>query len=86
MIGRRHFPLLSEAAFAGVCVSPRKVYVDGDKPRLIDDFNRKTSTRMIEGVGELERGVADLYRTARPDGVFCYTFFKAFALAPHQDA
>ncbi len=24
-----------------------------------------------------DRGIADLYRTAEPDGVFCYTFFKA---------
>ena len=43
---------------------------------------------MIEGVREpairagliapdtFEAGVCDLYRTAQPDGVFCYTFFK----------
>ena len=24
-----------------------------------------------------ERGVAALHRAAEPDGVFCYTFFKA---------
>ena len=46
---------------------------------------------MIEGVREraiaaelstpeaFDRGVADLARTAAPDGVFCYTFFKAVA-------
>jgi len=45
---------------------------------------------MIEGVREsalkagmieqdqFDRGVKDLYRTAKEDGVFCYTFFKAF--------
>jgi hypothetical protein len=45
---------------------------------------------MIEGVGEkavqygiidkptFEKGIRDLYRTAAPDGVFCYTFFKGF--------
>jgi hypothetical protein len=27
-----------------------------------------------------DKGIADLYRTAEPDGVFCYTFFKATAL------
>jgi len=26
---------------------------------------------------EFEKGIADLYRTAEADGVFCYTFFKA---------
>jgi hypothetical protein len=26
---------------------------------------------------EMERGIRDLYRTTMPDGVFCYTFFKA---------
>jgi hypothetical protein len=24
-------------------------------------------------------GIRDLYRTTEPDGVFCYTFFKAVA-------
>ena len=27
----------------------------------------------------LDAGIRDLYRTAAPDGVFCYTFFKAVA-------
>jgi hypothetical protein len=26
-----------------------------------------------------EQGIRDLDRTAEPDGVFCYTFFKAVA-------
>jgi hypothetical protein len=26
-----------------------------------------------------DRGIRDLYRTAEPDGTFCYTFFKAVA-------
>jgi len=46
---------------------------------------------MVEGVGERalaqglideaswQRGISDLYRTAEPDGTFCYTFFKASA-------
>jgi cyclopropane fatty-acyl-phospholipid synthase-like methyltransferase len=25
----------------------------------------------------MDRGIRDLYRAAEPDGVFCYTFFKA---------
>jgi hypothetical protein len=44
---------------------------------------------MIEGVRKtaieagivepevFDAGIRDLYRTAEPDGVFCYTFFKA---------
>ncbi|RBP10563.1 methyltransferase family protein [Roseiarcus fermentans] len=93
MIGRRLFPLLADAGFADVRVSPRLVYVDGSRPQLIDSFTRKTFTSMIEGVREaavtsglataddFDRGAADLRRTASPDAVFCYTFFKAFARA-----
>jgi len=29
---------------------------------------------------DFDQGVADLYRTAEADGVFCYTFFKATAI------
>jgi SAM-dependent methyltransferase len=91
LIGRELYPLLSEAGFGAVRVSPRMVYVDASKPGLVDGFIRKTFTAMIEGVREpavsagmidgesFDRGVADLYRTAREDGVFCYTFFKAVA-------
>jgi SAM-dependent methyltransferase len=92
MIGRRLFPLLQEAGFASPQVSPRMVYVDASKPALVDGFTRKTFTAMIEGVkspaieagltspGDFDKGVADLYRTAEADGVFCYTFFKAVAV------
>jgi hypothetical protein len=31
---------------------------------------------------EFDKGIADLYRTAEPDGVFCYTFFKGSAVNP----
>jgi SAM-dependent methyltransferase len=94
MIGRELFPLLSRAGFAGILVSPRLVYVDASRPALVDGFTRKTFTAMIEGVREaavaaglmdreaFEKGVQDLYRTTEPDGVFCYTFFKAVAYEP----
>ncbi len=90
-IGRRLHPLLEEAGFGAVRVSPRLVYVDASRPALVDGFIRKTFTAMIEGVreaalaaglaspAEFDAGVRDLHRTAAPDGVFCYTFFKAFA-------
>lgn len=89
LIGRRLYPLLVEAGLLEVRVSPRMVYVDGSRPGLADGFTRKTFTAMVEGVGERavgqglidraswERGIRDLYRTAEPDGTFCYTFFKA---------
>jgi trans-aconitate methyltransferase len=89
LIGRRLYPLLREAEFEDVDVSPRMVYVDGSRPDLIDAFTRKTFTAMVEGVrpAALERGligaerfdagVRDLYRTAAEDGTFSYTFFKA---------
>jgi hypothetical protein len=65
------------------------VYVDSSKPEWVEGFTKKTFTAMIEGVREsairagivlpqdFEKGIRDLYRTTEPDGVFCYTFFKA---------
>jgi len=88
LIGRRLFPLLTAAGYNDVAVHPRMVYVDGSKPELIDGFTKKTFTAMVEGVKaealdrklmsapDWDRGIADLYRTAELDGVFCYTFFK----------
>lgn len=88
LIGRELYPLLVEAGFAAVGVSPRMVYVDASSPELVDGFTRRTFTAMIEGVREsaIEAGIIDpasfdagiraLYRTTDDDGVFCYTFFK----------
>ncbi len=90
MIGRELYPLLCDAGYSSVHVSPRMVYVDSGRPELVEGFTRNTFTAMIEGVREsavkagiieqqvFEKGVRDLYRTAERDGVFCYTFFKAF--------
>jgi len=92
LIGRALYPLLREAGFGEVHVSPRMVYVDSSKPALVEGFTRKTFTAMIEGIrkpslesgmmseADFDKGIADLYRTAEADGVFCYTFFKASAL------
>lgn len=90
-IGRRLWPILSEAGFADVTVSPRFVYCDASRPAWVDGFVRKTIIPMVEGAREkaLEwctidtptwaQGIADLHRVAdKPDGTFCYTFFKAF--------
>lgn len=91
LIGRQLYPLLVEAGFDAVAVSPRMVYVDSSRPDLVDGFTRKTFTAMIEGVREpaiaaglieperFDAGVEALHRAAEADGVFCYTFFKAVA-------
>ena len=91
-VGRCLYPLLLQAGYAEVRVSPRMVYVDSSKPGLVDGFTRKTFTAMIAGVrgsalsaglieSELfDKGIEDLKRTAEDDGTFCYTFFKAFGV------
>ena len=68
------------------------VYVDGSRPQWVEGFTKKTFTAMVEGVGERalaaglveaetwRRGVEGLRRTAEPDGVFCYTFFKGIGV------
>jgi SAM-dependent methyltransferase len=92
LIGRRLYPLLRAAGYTRVSVSPRSVYVDASRPDLVDGFTRRTFTAMVEGVGpqvvaqglmteaDWAAGIRDLYRTARDDGTFCYTFFKAVAV------
>jgi len=97
MIGRRVYPLLVEAGFDAVRVSPRLVYVDSSRPDLVDGFTRKTFTAMVEGVrgpaiaagliepDAFDDGVRALHRTTEADGVFCYTFFKGVANKPSGD-
>lgn len=91
LIGRRLYPLLVAAGLKNVAVSPRVVYVDASRPQLVDGFTRKTFNAMVEGVRDhaiahglideaaWDQGLRDLHRTTAPDGVFCYTFFKAVA-------
>jgi len=90
-VGRELYPLLTSAGYRNCRVSPRMVYVDASRPDFVDGFIKNTFTAMIEGVREkalqselidaetFDAGIRDLYRTAQPDGVFCYTFFKAVA-------
>jgi ubiquinone/menaquinone biosynthesis C-methylase UbiE len=94
LIGRQLYPLLRQCGFESVHVSPRMVYVDASRPDLVEGFTKKTFTAMIAGVREpaisagsiepdaFDQGIAALYRTAEPDGVFCYTFFKAVGKKP----
>lgn len=90
-IGRRVYPLLAEAGFAGIRVSPRLVYSDGSLPDVAEAFVRKIIVPMVAGARRaaldnglaeaavFDAGVADLVRTAEPDGSFSYTFFKGTA-------
>jgi ubiquinone/menaquinone biosynthesis C-methylase UbiE len=87
-IGRQLFPIIKQAGFSEVHVSPRMVYADSNRPAMVEGFTKNTFTAMIEGVRSealnnslidpvtFDKGIADLYRTAEIDGVFCYTFFK----------
>jgi ubiquinone/menaquinone biosynthesis C-methylase UbiE len=89
LIGRRLYPLLAEAGFRHVQVSPRMVYVDSSRPDLVEGFSKNTFIAMVEGVRDQalsfglidpqtwDKGIADLYRATEFDGTFCYTFFKA---------
>ena len=91
LVGRQIYPLLVEAGFRDVRVSPRMVYVDNSRPDLVEGFSKNTFIAMVEGVREQalslglidpdtwEKGIADLYRATEPDGTFCYTFFKGVA-------
>jgi SAM-dependent methyltransferase len=88
LIGRQLYPLMVDAGFDAIRVSPRMVYVDSSRPDLVDGFTRKTFTAMISGIREpaiaagliepetFDAGVHALHRTTEVDGVFCYTFFK----------
>ncbi len=89
LIGRRLYPMLVSAGLRDVRVVPKLVYVDASRPDLVEGFTRNTFAAMVEGVRDKalqaglidpqtwDRGIAGLHRAAEPDGVFCYTFFKA---------
>ena len=92
LVGRRLYPLLADAGFRRVHISPRMVYVDNSRPDLVEGFSKNTFIAMVEGVRDQavslglidpptwEKGIADLYRATEPDGTFCYTFFKGVAV------
>jgi len=92
LIGRRLFPLLRSADFHNVKVSPRFVYVDASRPAWVGGFTRNTYIAMVKGVRDRAiaaglitprawaKGIADLKASAKVNGVFCYTFFKAVAV------
>ena len=91
LIGRRLYPLLCQAGFTQVKVTPRVVYADASRPEMVEGFTRNTFNAMVEGIesevlrrgmmdaSHWQQGIADLHRAAEADGVFNYTFFKARA-------
>jgi len=44
---------------------------------MIEGVRAEAIDAGIIGKNVFDQGIRDLYRTAEPDGVFCYTFFKA---------
>ncbi|RQP25799.1 class I SAM-dependent methyltransferase [Piscinibacter terrae] len=91
LIGRELHPLLAQAGFEAVTVSPRIAWADAGRPGWVDAFTRKTFIAMVEGVRDdamtagfitperFDQGICDLHRTTQGDGTFCYSFFKACA-------
>jgi Methyltransferase domain len=92
LIGRQLYPLLSQTGFENIAVSPRMVYVDSSKPELVKGFTINTFIAMVESVRDRaiamnlidantwDKGIKDLYATTKPNGTFCYTFFKGLAV------
>jgi SAM-dependent methyltransferase len=88
LLGRQIHPIMVAAGLRDVRVSPRMVYVDRTRPDLAERFTKKTFTAMVADVRQaaiaarlttgarFDDGIRELRRTARRDGVFCYTFFK----------
>ena len=92
LVGRELYPLFLNSEFKNTFVSPRMVYVDSSKPKLVDGFSKKTFIAMVEAVKDQaidmdlidektwNQGIKDMYRATELDGTFCYTFFKATAV------
>jgi ubiquinone/menaquinone biosynthesis C-methylase UbiE len=92
LIGRSLYPILKNAGFENIKVSPRIIYTDESKPDLVDGFTKKTFIAMVEGIKEdairyglidektWKKGINDLYKSASTNGTFSYTFFKSVAI------
>jgi ubiquinone/menaquinone biosynthesis C-methylase UbiE len=92
LIGRRLYPLLKQAGFRDISVIPRPVYADEGRPQMVEGFTKKTYIAMVEGVKkqaidfgmitrkQWDKGIADLKKSAKPGGMFYYTFFKGVGI------
>ena len=91
-IGRQLYPLIRQAGFRDIHVTPRQVYADSSRPEWVDGFTKNTFNAMVEGAKDQalkngmidlmrwEKGIADLHATAGENGSFSYTFFKGIAV------
>lgn len=91
LIGRQLFPLLRQAGFRAVNVTPRVVYVDGSRPEWEEGFSRNTFIAMVEGVAAQaigrgliaedawSKGIQALHAATGDHGTFHYNFFKGVA-------
>lgn len=91
LIGRQLYPLLRQAGFREVDVTPRVVYVDGSRPDWEEGFSRNTFIAMVAGVATeaiarglitkaaWDQGIQALKDATGEQGTFHYTFFKGVA-------
>ena len=91
-IGRQLYPLIKQAGFRDVRVTPRQVYADSSRPEWVNGFTKNTFNAMVEGAKEQalkngmadlkswEQGIADLHAAAGENGTINYTFFKGIAV------
>ncbi len=94
LIGRQLYPLLKQAEFQDIRVTPRPVYADASRPEWVEGFTNNTFTAMVEETkapalqlglindATWERGIGDLHATAKECGTFNYTFFKGAVVNP----
>lgn len=89
--GRRLYSLLRASGFRNAAVEPCIAYADETRPSWVEGFTRATFIDMMKAqreavlardlLNEIEwrDGMEALDRTARGDGSFSYTFFRASA-------
>lgn len=93
LIGRRLYPLLTQAGFDVEGVIPLWAYADASRPELLDGGINKILAPMMETAREQalemglldkttwEKGIADMHRAAMPpDGSVFYTWFRGTAV------
>ena len=93
LIGRRIFPLLSQADFDVRDVSPRWVYTDANDLELMDGVVNRIIVPMVESAevqmlesklvdeATWDRGIEDLEKSGTPPyGTFFYTWFKGLGV------
>lgn len=92
LIGRQLYPLLKQAGYYNIKVTPRQVYCDSSRPEWVEGFTKNTFNAMVEGIkndalknnliepNEWDKAISDLHMTENENGTFNYTFFKGVAV------